>query len=98
MKRMKVMIVCGFGLGSSMVLKMTLDDVLKEEGLDVETFCMDSYTAAGQDFDLVFTSDEMIHLFKNNKQPKVVIQNFLSKDEIREKGLGLIEDYYKGDE
>ena len=98
MKRMKVMIVCGFGLGSSMVLKMTLDDVLKEEGLDVETFCMDSYTARGQDYDLVFTSDEMIHLFKDTKQPKVVIQNFLSKDEIREKGLSLIQDYYKEDE
>lgn len=98
MKRMKVMIVCGFGLGSSMVLKMTLDDVLKEEGLDVETFCMDSYTASGQDFDLVFTSNELLYLFEKNKQPKVVIQNFLSKDEIREKGLDLILDYYKGDE
>jgi PTS system ascorbate-specific IIB component len=98
MKRMKVMIVCGFGLGSSMVLKMTLDDVLKEEGLDVETFCMDSYTARGQDYDLVFTSNELLYLFDNTKQPKVVIQNFLSKDEIREKGLGLILDYHKGDE
>jgi PTS system ascorbate-specific IIB component len=98
MKRMKVMIVCGFGLGSSMVLKMTLDDVLKEEGLDVETFCMDSYTASGHDFDLVFTSNELLYLFEKNKQPKVVIQNFLSKDEIREKGLDLILDYYKGDE
>ena len=97
MKRMKVMIVCGFGLGSSMVLKMTLDDVLKEEGLDVETFCMDSYTAGGQDFDLVFTSNELLYLFENSKQPKVVIQNFLSKDEIREKGLDLILDYHKGD-
>ncbi len=98
MKRMKVMIVCGFGLGSSMVLKMTLDDVLKEEGLDVETFCMDSYTARGQDYDLVFTSNELLYLFENTKQPKVVIQNFLSKDEIREKGLDLILDYHKGDE
>ena len=98
MKRMKVMIVCGFGLGSSMVLKMTLDDVLKEEGLDVETFCMDSYTARGQDYDLVFTYNELLYLFDNTKQPKVVIQNFLSKDEIREKGLDLILDYHKGDE
>jgi len=98
MKRMKIMIVCGFGLGSSMVCKMTLDDVLKEEGLDVETFCMDSYTATGQDFDLVFTSNELLYLFENTKQPKVVIQNFLSKEEIREKSLDLILDYHKGEE
>jgi len=91
MDRLKIMVVCGFGLGSSMVLMMTLDDVLKEEGIkDVETFCADSYTASGQDYDIVFTSKELEYLFENAKQPKVVIVNFLSKDEIREKGLELI--------
>ena len=94
MKRMKIMVVCGFGLGTSMVLKMTLDDVLKEENIEnVETFCIDSYTAAGQDYDIVFTSKELEYLFENVTQPKVVIQNFLSKDEVREKGLGLIKQY-----
>ena len=92
---MKIMVVCGFGLGSSMVLRMTLDDVLKEEGIEreVETFCVDSYTATGQDFDLVLTSNELLYLFENIKQPKIVIENFLSKDEIREKGLDLIKQY-----
>ena len=95
MDRMKIMVVCGFGLGSSMVLRMTLDDVLKEEGIEreVETFCVDSYTATGQDFDLVLTSNELLYLFENIKQPKIVIENFLSKDEIREKGLDLIKQY-----
>ena len=99
MKRMKIMVVCGFGLGTSMVLKMTLDDVLKEENIkdeDVETFCVDSYTAAGQDYDIVFTSKELEYLFENITQPKVVIQNFLSKDEIREKGLALIKQHLDG--
>ncbi len=87
MARIRVMIVCGFGLGSSMVLKMTLDDVLKEENIDVETFCSDSYVATGENYDIVFTSKELVYLFKNNPQPRVVIKNFLSKDEIRENGL-----------
>jgi len=30
MKRLRIMVVCGFGLGTSMVLKMTLDDVLNK--------------------------------------------------------------------
>jgi len=81
------MIICGFGLGSSMVLKMTLDDVLREENIDVETFCSDSYAGTGEPYDIVFTSNELIHLFENNPQPSIVISNFLSKDEIREKGL-----------
>ena len=89
----KIMIVCGFGLGSSMVLKMTLDDVLIEEGIDgVETFCADSYTAHGQDYDMVFCSPEWEYLFEETDKPKVVVTNFLSHDEIREKGLDTVKE------
>ncbi len=81
----RVMIVCGFGLGSSMVLKMTLDDVLKEEGLKADTFCSDSYVATGEDYDIAFISQEWEELLSKNPQPLVVIHNFLSKDEIKGK-------------
>ena len=91
--RTKIMIVCGFGLGSSMVLKMTLDDVLIAEGItDVETFCSDSYTAHGQEYDMVFISPEWEYLFENTNKPQVVVTNFLSKDEIREKGLDVVKE------
>lgn len=87
MNRIKVMVVCGFGLGSSMILRMTLDDVLKEEKLDVETFCSDINVATGERYDIVFTSQELVYLFEGKPQPRIVIKNFLSKAEIREKGL-----------
>lgn len=90
MKKPKIMVVCGFGLGSSMVLKLTLDGVLKTEGISAQTFCADESTAKGQNFDIVFTSKEMEKLFKDINKPVVVINNFLSKDEVKEKGLGLI--------
>ena len=48
MKTPRIMVVCGFGLGSSMVLKLTLDGVLKEEELQAETFCADETTAKGE--------------------------------------------------
>ena len=53
MKRLRIMTVCGFGLGSSMILKITLDGVLKENGISAETFCADATTAIGEDFDVV---------------------------------------------
>mgnify|MGYP000155149085 CR=1 FL=1 len=31
---MKILAVCGFGVGSSMVLKMTIDKVIKELGAE----------------------------------------------------------------
>lgn len=90
MKQLKIMVVCGFGLGSSMVLKLTLDGVLKEAGIKAETFCSDEATSRGERFDIVFTSQPLVHLFANIKQPVIVISNFLSKDEVRTKGLEII--------
>lgn len=90
MKKLKIMTVCGFGLGSSMILKITLDGVLKENNIPAETFCADATTAIGESFDIVFTSKEMSHLFKNVTKPVVVIENFLSKNEIISKGLEIV--------
>lgn len=90
MKRPRIMVVCGFGLGSSMVLKLTIDSVLKDEGIEAETFCSDETQAKGEKYDMVFTSQEMSKLFNNIDKPMVVIQNFLSKDEVRDKGLSKV--------
>lgn len=91
MKKLRIMTVCGFGLGSSMILKITLDGILKENNIQAETFCADSTTAVGESFDVVFTSRDMSQLFKNVNTPVVVIDNFLSKDEIRAKGLEVVQ-------
>jgi PTS system ascorbate-specific IIB component len=90
MKKPRVMVVCGFGLGSSMVLRLTLDSVLKEAGIKAETFCSDEATARGEQYDVVFTSAPLAHLFQQSPQPMVVINNFLSKEEVRQKGLDII--------
>jgi len=82
--------VCGFGLGTSLVLKMTVDKVLKNNSITAETFCADEATAKGQFFDIVFTSKEMSHLFNTSEKPVIVIQNFLSQDEVEKKGLEII--------
>jgi len=84
------MVVCGFGLGSSMVLKLTLDGILRDENILADTFCTDEATAKGHKFDAVFASKEMARLFKNIKKPVVIIENFLSKEEVRQKGLDII--------
>ncbi len=96
MKKLKIMTVCGFGLGSSMVLKLTLDGVLKENNIVADTFCSDATTATGETYDIVFTSKEMSHLFKNVTKPVVVIDNFLSKEEVRTKGLEIIQKAISG--
>ncbi len=96
MKRLKIMTVCGFGLGSSLVLRMTVDEVLQKHNIKAETFCSDADTAAGQNFDLVITSREMERLFKDVEKPVIVVDDFLSPDEIEEKAIPVIKAMLEG--
>lgn len=91
MKRLRIMAVCGFGLGSSMILRLKIDEVLQKHGIDAETFCSDVTTAPGEKFDVVFTSKEIKDIFKQVNQPVIVIENFLSIPEIEEKGLPVLQ-------
>lgn len=90
MKKLKIMAVCGFGVGSSMILKMTVEDVLKANGINAELFTADQLTAGSEKCDAIFTSAELADSFSQSKVPVIVINNFLSKKEIEEKGLPTI--------
>jgi ascorbate PTS system EIIB component len=92
MKSIKIMTLCSFGLGTSLVLKMTLDAVLEANGVTAETFCSDADTALGQSYDLVITSRELAGLFDGVSQPVVVIDNFLSLEEVQDKVMPVILD------
>ena len=95
MKSIKIMTLCSFGLGTSLVLKMTLDEVLDANHITAETFCSDADTALGQLYDLVVTSRELAGLFDAVSQPVVVIDNFLSVEEVQEKVMSVILDLIK---
>lgn len=56
---MKILAVCGFGVGSSMVLKMTIEKVLRGLGIDAEVENTDISTAQGTKCDFILTSNEL---------------------------------------
>jgi ascorbate PTS system EIIB component len=93
MPRAKILAVCGFGVGSSMVLKMRIDDVLKQHDLTAEVSTADVGTAASTPCDLIFTSKELETSIRSKvKVPVVSIVNFINKKEIEEKGLAFLEE------
>ena len=92
MRKLRIMAVCGFGLGSSLVLRITVDEVLKAHRIKAETFSCDADTALGQTFDLVVASGEMEDLLKSVEAPVITIENFLSSEEVEEKLLPVIEE------
>lgn len=81
----KIFAVCGMGLGTSTILKSRLKEALDAQDVDYSLDVIDASAAAGQDADLIFTSDELADRLRNKNAQVVVIRNFTSRSEIREK-------------
>ncbi|NLK28265.1 MAG: PTS sugar transporter subunit IIB [Clostridiales bacterium] len=84
----KIQAVCGFGCGSSLFLKMKIQDILKEHKLEAEVFCGDIGTCTSVECDAIFTSTELADRIINRTTiPVIAVSNFMNKAEITEKLL-----------
>ena len=81
-KRLKILAVCGMGIGTSMLLKMQLDKVIKTLGLDASVELADISTARGLavSADLIVTSNELADRIGDVKAPIVAVANFMDLD------------------
>ncbi len=81
---MKILAVCGFGVGSSMVLKMTLDKVVKELGINAQVENTDIATAKATNADVFFTSAELApDIKKATNNPVYIIRRYMDKEEVK---------------
>ena len=79
---MKVLTVCGLGMGTSLILKMNVESILKDNGVKANIEHMDVSSAKSTDADLIVTSYELAGNLEGHKAKLVVIKNFFDKDEI----------------
>jgi len=58
---MKILAICGMGLGSSIILKITLEKVIRKLGIDATVDVTDITVGRGQadSVDIVVTSEEL---------------------------------------
>ncbi len=87
---MRIATLCGMGFGTSMMLKLFIDDILKAEGIKAETLPWDLGTFKGQDADIVVAASDMAMHLKNTRSTVVLIRNLVDKQEIKEKVLAAI--------
>ncbi len=89
---MKILAVCGFGVGSSMVLKMTLDKAIRKLGIDIEVENTDLTSARGTPCDAIFTSFDLEETIRPTVSvPVFPIKRYMSIEEVTESLLKLIE-------
>jgi len=85
---LSVIAVCGHGLGSSLILKITLEEVFGDLQVDALIETINAGEAGGylRQADLVITSPELLKLLELPPDKSVItVRNFLNKLEITEK-------------
>jgi len=81
---MKILAVCGFGCGSSMILKMTIDKAAAALGVSVESEISDVSSAKGTPCDAIFTSEELAETLQSgSKTPVYVVKHYLDISEAK---------------
>jgi PTS system ascorbate-specific IIB component len=83
-ERVRILAVCGMGLGSGLLLRMQAEKALKQLGLEAELEVADigSARAQAQTVDLVVTSAELAQQLGEVKAQVVTISNFVDLDEM----------------
>ena len=81
---MKILAVCGMGLGSGLILRMQAEKALKELGIqaDVEVADIGTARALAPTADLILTSEELALQLVGVKPRIVTIQNFIDLREM----------------
>lgn len=87
----RVLAVCGMGLGTSAILKSRLRNALDATGIDYALDVTDSSAAAGAQADLIFTSDEIAGGLSKHSAKVIVINNFTDREEINRKAAEAVE-------
>ena len=81
---MKILAVCGMGLGSGLLLRMQAEKALKQLGIqaDLEVADIGTARAAAATADLIITSEELAQQLGKVKPRIVTITNFVSLPEM----------------
>lgn len=84
---MKIVAVCGMGIGTSVLLKMNAEKALRAMGVDADVEAADIGSARGaaRTADVVLTSAELADEVGEVKAEVIVIKNFTDVNEITQK-------------
>jgi PTS system ascorbate-specific IIB component len=96
MDNIRIQTVCGFGCGSSLFLRMKMEEVLKENNVEATVFCGDVGTCLSQPCDAIFISEELLSRIEGRAKITVVpIKNFMDKNEVATKTMEFVNNFNK---
>jgi PTS system ascorbate-specific IIB component len=83
----KIVAICGAGIGSSGILKVNAERVLKKLGIDADVTAADlgSVAVAAADAQVILTSVEFVEVIGKTFADVIVIDNYFDQQELTEK-------------
>lgn len=78
----KVLTVCGLGQGTSLILRMNVEQVLGEKGIQADVEHMDVSSASSMRADYIITSNELAEGLTGHDAKIVIVSNYFDMDEI----------------
>jgi ascorbate PTS system EIIB component len=82
---LEVLTVCGVGMGTSLILRMTAEEVFKQLGLRAHVTATDVSSARGMPADILIGQEMHTPDFVGRVPVVVTVANFLNKDEMKAK-------------
>ncbi|ANB57639.1 PTS system, Lactose/Cellobiose specific IIB subunit [Anoxybacillus sp. B7M1] len=80
---MKILCVCGLGQGTSLILRMNVETVLRGMGITADVDNTDVSSASSLNPDIIITSNELAQSLKGTSSKVIIVNNYFDMDEIR---------------
>ncbi|GEK57469.1 PTS lactose transporter subunit IIB [Marinococcus halophilus] len=80
----KILVVCGNGLGSSMMVEMNVNSILKEMNEEADVSHTDLTTAKTESADLYIGSADILGNLDDGTRNIALLNNLLDKQELRD--------------
>ena len=84
---MRIVAICGAGIGTSGILKVNAERVLDRLGIDADVTAADaaSVATAASDAQIILTSPELVDRIGPTNADVIVVQNYFDLDELEQK-------------
>ena len=88
-----ILTVCGNGIGSSLMLKMKIEEICAENNIDAQVESIDFNAAQGRKADLIVTVKELAEQFEGKEV--AIVRSYINKKKIKEDILERIQQIAK---
>lgn len=80
---MKILCVCGLGQGTSLILRMNVETVLREIGVQADVENTDLSSASSENPDFIITSNELAQSLEGHYSKIIIVNNYFDMNEIK---------------